>query len=77
MFEQNRAWLETLAQSVAGRRLPVTSTFGDPSAAAAKPAETVAAEEKKAALKERAMADPAVQALLEVFPADISDVEEM
>ena len=32
---------------------------------------------KKAALKERALADAGVQALLEVFPAEIRDVEEM
>ncbi|MGE3511519.1 MAG: DNA polymerase III subunit gamma/tau [Vicinamibacterales bacterium] len=77
MFEQHRAWLETLAQSVAGRRLAVTSVFGEAPQAPSRAADVVAAEEKKAALKERAMADPAVQALLEVFPADISDVEEM
>ncbi len=76
-FEQHRAWLETLAQSLAGRRIPVSSAFGDPPPPAPKAPEAVAAEEKKAALKERAMADPAVQALLEVFPADIRDVEEM
>ena len=28
MFEQNRAWLETLAQQVAGRRIPVVSAHG-------------------------------------------------
>jgi len=77
MFEQHRAWLETLAQSVAGRRMAVTSMFGEAPQASSTAADVVAAEEKKAALKERALADPAVQALLEVFPADISDVEEM
>ncbi|MBM3772547.1 MAG: DNA polymerase III subunit gamma/tau [Acidimicrobiia bacterium] len=76
MFEQNRAWLETLAQSVGGRRLTVTSAFGE---SPVPPADIPEAsqENRKAALKERAMSDPAVQALLEVFPADISDVEEM
>lgn len=76
MFEQHRAWLETLAQSVAGRRLTVTSAFGESPAAPTDTPET-ATENRKAALKERAMSDPAVQTLLEVFPADISDVEEM
>ena len=33
--------------------------------------------EKQAALKEQALADTGVQALLEVFPAEIRDVEEM
>ena len=32
---------------------------------------------KKSALKEQALADPGVQALFEVFPAEIRDVEEM
>jgi hypothetical protein len=32
---------------------------------------------KKSALRERALADAGVQALLEVFPAEIRDVEEM
>jgi DNA polymerase-3 subunit gamma/tau len=75
MFEQNRAWLETVAQSVAGRRLTVTSAFGESPTA---PTETPDAikENRKAALKERAMSDPAVQTLLEVFPADIEVIED-
>lgn len=77
VFEQNRGWLETLTQSIAGRRLPVASAFGEAAPPPPKAPDVVAAEEKKAALKERALAEPTVQALLEVFPADISDVEEM
>ena len=33
--------------------------------------------DKKSALREQALADAGVQALLEVFPAEIRDVEEM
>jgi hypothetical protein len=33
--------------------------------------------DKKTALREQALADAGVQALLEVFPAEIRDVEEM
>jgi hypothetical protein len=33
--------------------------------------------DRKSALKEEALADAGVQALLEVFPAEIRDVEEM
>ena len=33
--------------------------------------------DKKAALKAQALADSGVQAMLEVFPAEIRDVEEM
>ena len=36
-----------------------------------------AAAMKKSALREKALADAGVQALLEVFPAEIRDVEEM
>jgi hypothetical protein len=77
MFEQNKAWLETLAQQVSGRRIPVLSATVEASGAAQKTPEAVASEDKKAALKQRALADAGVQALLEVFPAEIRDVEEM
>ena len=76
MFEQNRTWLEALAQTVSGRRIPVQSA-SEAGAAAPKPLDVAAAEDKKAALKEKALADAGVQALLEVFPAEIRDVEEM
>ena len=33
--------------------------------------------DKKSALREQALADAGVQAMLEVFPAEIRDVEEM
>jgi hypothetical protein len=33
--------------------------------------------DRKSALREQALADAGVQALLEVFPAEIRDVEEM
>ena len=78
MFEQNRAWLESLAQQVAGRRVTVTSGNGPEGAPAAPAAETQApSADKKAALRDQALADAGVQALLEVFPAEIRDVEEM
>jgi hypothetical protein len=35
------------------------------------------APDRKAALKARALADAGVKALLEVFPAEIRDVEEI
>jgi DNA polymerase-3 subunit gamma/tau len=94
-FEQNRPWLEGVAQQVAGRRIAVGCTQAEPAAApvrsrpdtgaeGAKPvspgAETAGAPddgERKSALRERAMADAGVQALLEVFPAEIRDVEEI
>jgi DNA polymerase III subunit gamma/tau len=76
MFEQHRGWLETLARTVSGRRIPVVSA-AEPGAAPTRSPDVVAAEDKKAALRERALADAGVQALLEVFPAEIRDVEEI
>jgi hypothetical protein len=53
------------------------STGGDASAAAGRmPADKTAAE-KKSALREQALADAGVQTMLEVFPAEIRDVEEL
>jgi len=76
MFEQNRTWLESLAQQVAGRKVVVTSANGAEPAAGSAAAEPPKPD-KKAALKEQALAEPGVQALLDVFPAEIRDVEEM
>ena len=74
VFEQNTAWLEGLAQQVGGRKVIVSSVQGD---GAAPPTSQTAAVDRKAALREQAMADAGVKALLEVFPAEIRDVEEM
>jgi DNA polymerase-3 subunit gamma/tau len=79
-FERNRPWLEAAAQQIAGRRIAVAAVLADaakndkPDVNAA-PADPAAV--KKSALREKALADAGVQALLEVFPAEIRDVEEM
>jgi DNA polymerase-3 subunit gamma/tau len=75
--EQNRTWLESMAQKLAGRRVAVMAVQLDapPPASAAAPPDAAAA--KKIELREQALADAGVQALLEVFPAEIRDVEEM
>jgi DNA polymerase-3 subunit gamma/tau len=93
MFEQNRAWLESVAETLAGRRVVVEST--QTGAGAAAPAEAASdggsakaaadqeaagpsnRKDRKTVLKEQALADAGVQAMLEVFPAEIRDVEEM
>jgi len=83
MFEQNRSWLESIAQQVAGRRIAVSGVQTDGGGAAAEPAknggQATSGEpaDKKSALREQALADAGVQAMLEVFPAEIRDVEEM
>jgi DNA polymerase-3 subunit gamma/tau len=78
-FEQQRPWLETLAQSIAGRRITFAAATVEPGAAST--GETADAEKKsadrKTALREQAMADAGVQAMLEVFPAEIRDIEEL
>jgi ribosomal protein L12E/L44/L45/RPP1/RPP2 len=90
-LEHEKVWLETLAQQVAGRRLNVVCVQGDAAPAADRSGDGAAASagaaseksskkgapDPNSALKEQAMADPGIQALLEVFPAEIRDVEEM
>jgi len=69
-FDRNRAWLESIAQQLAGRKIGVAGAQGDAAGADA-------AATRKSALREKALADAGVQAMLEVFPAEIRDVEEM
>ena len=78
-FEEKRTWLESIAEQATGRKLTVTATSAP---AAASPAggqqkEAVAVPDRKTELREQAMADAGVQAMLEVFPGEIRDVEEM
>jgi DNA polymerase III subunit gamma/tau len=75
-FEQNRAWLESIGQQVAGRRLVFAAqTQSEASGPAAESADKP--PDKKAVLREQALADASVQTMLEMFPAEIRDVEEM
>jgi DNA polymerase-3 subunit gamma/tau len=76
MVEQNRAWLESVAQQASGRRIAVAAVQIDAPPAAPESAASKATD-KKNALREQALADSGVQAMLEVFPAEIRDVEEM
>jgi hypothetical protein len=79
-LEQTRPLLETLASQLAGRKMAVVSAEGTAAAAPARGAEPAGppdqAEEKKNALREQALADSGVQAMLDVFSAEIRDVEE-
>jgi hypothetical protein len=94
-LEQHRAWLEGLAQRLAGRRMAIVGVQGEapsppspsstssPGPGADAPRHDAsgtavsAGEARKSTLREQALADAGVQALLEVFPAEIRDVEEM
>jgi len=86
-FDQQKTWLDAAAERVAGRKIAVTSELAasaappdpgsripDPGSRASNPGESA---EKKRDLKAEAMSSSTVQAMLEVFPADIRDVEEM
>ena len=77
---QNRAWLESIAQQASGRKFAVTGVVADaapPSSEAAPTSASTETKDKKSALREQALADAGVQTMLEVFPAEIRDVEEM
>ena len=82
-FDQQKTWLDAAAERVAGRKMAVTSELSAPASQAAasnpesripNPGET---PEKRRDLKAEAMTSSTVQAMLEVFPAEIRDVEEM
>ncbi|HET7619989.1 MAG TPA: DNA polymerase III subunit gamma/tau [Vicinamibacterales bacterium] len=75
-FDQSRSWLETLASDLSGRRIAVVAETNGAAAPAA-PGNAAAPEDaRRAALKEQALADSGVQAMLDVFAAEITDVEE-
>jgi hypothetical protein len=81
-LEQTRPLLETIASQLAGRRMSVVAAEGTATAPAAVPGSPGSAAggdqgDKKAALREQALADSGVQAMLDVFAAEIKDVEEM
>ncbi|RPI49418.1 MAG: hypothetical protein EHM55_23800 [Acidobacteria bacterium] len=77
--EQNRPWLEQIAAGVAGRKIAVGAAQAEPAADAPKAVGAAAGESgsKPPDLKTAAMADSAVQAMLDVFPAEIENVEEI
>jgi DNA polymerase-3 subunit gamma/tau len=77
---QYKDFLEKLALEVFGRRLAVAaeSVKAETSAHSATSPGASAVQVKQAAdLKAEAMASPTVQTLLEIFPADITDVTEL
>ena len=87
-FNETRSWLESAAERLAGRRIIVAAVMAAEGAAGAAPASVESPPAAEAEppgggatatrdLKAEAMASSAVQAMLEVFPAEISDVEEM
>ena len=79
-FEQSRSWVEATAERVAGRRVMVESAQGaaqSGGAASAPKTNEAAGAPGRRDLKEDAKNSATIQAMLEVFPAEIRDVEEM
>jgi DNA polymerase III subunit gamma/tau len=79
-FNETRPWLESVAEKAAGRRISVTAVQGEATGAAPaneQPKADASAPAGKRDLKAEAMSSSAVQAMLDVFPAEIRDVEEM
>ncbi len=79
-FDQSKTWLEAMVERIAGRKMSVVAVQSDGAASpppAAPPAAAPAADSPKRDLKAEAMSSSAVQAMLDVFPAEIRDVEEM
>jgi DNA polymerase-3 subunit gamma/tau len=75
-FDQQRQWLEATAERLAGRKVAVVAVQAD--SAPTPPAPPAEAEPVKPRdLKAEALSSSAVQAMLDVFPAEIRDVEEM
>jgi hypothetical protein len=75
-FDQQRSSLQDIASTIAGRPMTIDAIEDREAAAPAgggKPAAAGAQEQLKASV----MNEPAVQAMLDVFPAEIRDVEEM
>jgi len=79
-FEQSRPWLEATAERLTGRKIVVAAvqaTSEGDQAPESRPAAAATAAAPKRDLKAEALSSTGVQALLDVFPAEIRDVEEM
>jgi hypothetical protein len=84
-LEQHRPWLESAATQLAGRKMTVSAAEGNVpatapaagTAAAPRAAAPPEAADPKQSLRERALSDTGVQTMLDVFAAEIKDVEEM
>jgi DNA polymerase-3 subunit gamma/tau len=81
-LEQSRPWLEEMASRLAGRKMTVAGIDGAGAAApnagdAARGASGASDADQQSALKQKAMADSGVQAMLDVFRTDIKEVEEI
>src|SRR4051812_36479860 len=79
-LEQSRGWLDGLASQLSGRKMTVAALEGMGTAAPAQTASDApgqpASTDRQQDLRQQALADSGVQAMLDVFAAEIKDVEE-
>ena len=75
--EQNRGWLEEMATEVAGRKVTVVAERSGADAPPDPPPAPAAAAEGTDDLRESVLGDQVVQAMLDVFGAEIRDVEKI
>jgi DNA polymerase-3 subunit gamma/tau len=73
-LERRRPWLEELARAASGRKMTVVAREV---AAAPAPTPSSATATRQRELRDKAKANPGVQAILEVFGGDVEDVEEI
>ena len=76
-LEQNRAWLESVAERLSGKRMPVTAVQSDTASPLPSSTSEPAAAAPKRDLKAEALASTGVQAMLDVFPAEIREIEDL
>jgi hypothetical protein len=70
--EEQKAWLQSVAEKVAGKPVPIAVISADAGAAAAAPVVPAAPP----APAEDPMANSTVQAVLEIFPVEKTTIEE-
>lgn len=77
--DEQKAWLQSVAEKVAGKPVPVSIVVSEASAAASAPAALgapIAPIAPARDLKAEAMANSTVQAVLEIFPVEKTTIEE-
>jgi DNA polymerase III subunit gamma/tau len=76
-LDQTRAALEDMASQLAGRRITVVGVESPAATPSRGPAAEPQGNDRQSELRQQALADSGVQAMLDVFSAEIKDVEEM
>ena len=77
--DEQKAWLQSIAEKVAGRPVPVSIAVADAATQPAPASPVSAAPTQRSSpedLKAEAMANSTVQAVLEIFPVDKTTIEE-